>query len=273
MALKQPESSFRAVLRSPRLLFAAMCLLVIAPTTAEDAEQQGLAVAREAKLRDLGFSDSRADLTMLLYTSDGSEVRRTMRQRVLEVADDGDKNILVFDRPRDLKGTAILTFTRRVGPDDQWLYLPALDRVKRISSADKSGPFMGSEFAYEDLGSQEVEKFNYRYLGEDTLSEPCHKVERIPVDPRSGYTRQIAWYDQSNYRLQRIDYYDRKNALLKTMELGDYQRYLDKYWRPDWMRMQNHQTGKRTVLQFSNVRFRTGLSARDFTREALARSR
>lgn len=243
-------------------------------TATESSADRGLAIAREADRRDLGFSDSTADLTMLLNLSDSQTITRSMRQMILEVAGDGDKSILVFDRPRDLKGTAILTFTHKVGSDDQWLYLPALKRVKRISSADKSGPFMGSEFAYEDLASQEVEKYSYRYLGEqDIAAEPCFEVERTPVDPKSGYTRQVAWYDQSEYRLRRIDYYDRKGELLKTMMLTGYRQYLQKYWRPDTMHMSNHQSGKSTVLQFGNYQFRVGLADKDFNRNALSRMR
>ncbi|NND69827.1 MAG: outer membrane lipoprotein-sorting protein, partial [Halioglobus sp.] len=212
----------RTILRALLPALLGNLLLVGLPAWAEDAATRGLAVAVEADARDTGFGNSTADLTMVLYNSAGDEIRRTMRQRILEVTEDGDHSVLVFDRPRDLKGTAILTHTHKVGNDDQWLYLPALDRVKRISSSDKSGPFMGSEFAYEDLASVEVEKYTYRYVGEDTLTQKCHVVERLPVDPRSGYSRQVAWYDQDHYRVLRVDYYDRKNELLKTMELTGY---------------------------------------------------
>jgi hypothetical protein len=241
---------------------------------ASSPEERGLAIAVEADRRDTGFGDTAADLSMILQLSADDIVERNMRQMILEVDGDGDKSIMVFDRPLDLKGTAILTFTHKVGNDDQWLYLPALKRVKRISSADKSGPFMGSEFAYEDLASQEVEKYSYRYLhDEDCEGEPCYVVERIPVDQRSGYSRQVTWIDQSEYRLRRIDYYDRKGDLLKTMTLGGYQRYLDQYWRADELMMINHQSGRSTLLRFHDYSFRTGLTDRDFNRSALARMR
>ena len=246
----------------------------LAAEEAADVQARGLSVARAADAADAGFADSTADLTMVMQASSGSTIRREMRQLTLEVDDDGDKSILVFDRPRDLKGTAILTHTHRTGPDDQWLYLPALKRVKRISSADKSGPFMGSEFAYEDLASQEVEKYSYRYLREETLGDTlCDVIERIPVDSKSGYTRQIAWYDQAEHRLQRVEYYDRKDSLLKTMNVVNYQLYLDAFWRPDELQMTNHQTGKSTALIFRNYRLQVGLKASDFNRNALSRMR
>jgi outer membrane lipoprotein-sorting protein len=259
-----------------RSLFAVICLAIwSAPVMSEEsAAEQGLAIALEADRRDSGFGDTTVNLAMLLNLSGTEEVRREMRQLTLEVEGDGDKRIMVFDRPRDLKGTAILTFTHKVGNDDQWLYLPALKRVKRISAADKSGPFMGSEFAYEDLSSQEIEKYAYTYLRDEPVEdEPCFVVERVPVDPKSGYFRQVTWVDQSEYRLRRVDYYDRKGELLKTMTLADYSQHLDQYWRPGKMIMDNHQNGKRTTLIFEDYRFRTGLSDSDFNRSALSRIR
>jgi outer membrane lipoprotein-sorting protein len=254
----------------------AMCFFILCGPVAlaESDVDKGMAIAVEADQRDNGFGDTSVDLTMLIAASPEDITTREMRQMVLEVADDGDKSIMVFDRPRDLKGTAILTFTHKSDADEQWLYLPALKRVKRISSADKSGPFMGSEFAYEDLSSQEVEKYSYRYLRDETINgEPCFVVERVPTDKNSGYTRQITWVDQSQYRLQRVDYYDRKNSLLKSMVPVDYQQYLDRYWRPGEMIMTNHQTGKSTTLKFRDYQFRTGLQDSDFTPSAISRIR
>jgi outer membrane lipoprotein-sorting protein len=240
----------------------------------DNAAAKGLEIAREASRRDDGFGDTTALLSMIMETSNTQTISREMRQKVLEVADDGDKIIMVFDRPRDLKGTAILTFTHKIEPDEQWLFLPALKRVKRISSADRSGPFMGSEFAYEDLSSQEVEKYRYKYLQDEPCNDQvCFVVERTPVDPKSGYTRQVTWVDQDEYRLQRVDYYDRKNELLKTMTASGYQQFLERYWRPGELLMTNHQTGKSTTLRFTDYRFRVGLKDSDFSPNALSRIR
>jgi outer membrane lipoprotein-sorting protein len=258
---------------------AAMCwgiglVLIAGPGLASPAADKGLAIAVEADKRDLGFKDNTADLTMLLTISPTEQITRTMQQMVLEVDGDGDKSIMVFDRPRDLKGAAILTFTHKAGTDDQWLYLPALKRVKRISAADKSGPFMGSEFAYEDLASQEVEKYTYEFKGEESLEgDACFVVERIPVDKKSGYSRQVTWFDQDHYRLRRVDYYDRKGDLLKTLTLSGYQQYLQRYWRPNEMLMTNHQTARSTLLKFDNYQFQVGLLDKDFTQSALSRIR
>ena len=239
-----------------------------------DDEARGLEIALEADRRDTGFDDFTADMTMILRNRHGQKSTREIRNRTKEVDGDGDKALIIFDQPRDVKGTAFLNYTHATGPDDQWLYLPALKRVKRIASNNKSGPFMGSEFAYEDISSQEVEKYTYKYLRDETLDGADHfVVERYPTDKNSGYTRQVAWYDQAEYRLQKVEYYDRKDDLLKTLTYHDYQQYLDQYWRAARMEMVNHQTGKSTTLQWRDYEFRTGLTDRDFDQNTLKRAR
>ncbi len=154
------------------------------------------------------------------------------------------------------------------------MYLPALKRVKRISSGNKSGPFVGSEFAYEDLVSQEVDKYEYRWLRDEQCGDlECAVVERYPRYENSGYTRQIVWWDKEEYRVQKIEYYDRKDALLKTLTYHDYQEYAGEYWRPDRMAMVNHQNGKSTDLVFEEWTFGAGVSDNEFTASRLRRAR
>ncbi|NNF01314.1 MAG: outer membrane lipoprotein-sorting protein, partial [Bacteroidia bacterium] len=191
----------------------------------------------------------------------------------MEVPGDGDKSIIVFDTPKDVKGTASMTYSHKVGDDDQWLYLPAIARVKRISSSNKSGPFMGSEFAFEDLSSQEVEKYTYKYIGEEKANGvDCYKVERYPVATTSGYKRNIVWFNKSNYRPEVIEFYDRKDALLKTLTFSNYKSYLSKYWRAGTMKMVNHQNGKETLLEFGEYKFGIDLTEEDFSQNSLKRA-
>lgn len=241
---------------------------------AETADEKGLAIAVEADKRDEGFGDSTANMTMELRNKQGDTSIRYIRIKTLEVIGDGDKSMSIFDEPADVKGTAFLTFSHAVEPDEQWLYLPALKRVKRINSKNKSGPFMGSEFAYEDIASQEVEKYTYKYLRDETLNGiDCFVIERYPAYEHSGYTRQVGWINKAEYRPEKIVFYDRKDTLLKTLTYSGYQQYLDKYWRADEMHMENHQTGKSTRLTWSNYQFRTGLDDSDFNKNSLKRAR
>jgi outer membrane lipoprotein-sorting protein len=253
-------------------LFSLLFPLVAA---AETPEEKGLAIAQEANRRDTGFGNSTANMLMVLRNRHGQESVRKIRVRTLEVEADGDKSLSIFDNPKDLKGTAFLTFSHKVRDDDQWLYLPALKRVKRISSRNKSGSFMGSEFAYEDISSQEVEKYTYKWIRDEVHDgQECFVIERYPVDKKnSGYTRQVTWTDKSEYRTLKVDFYDRKNSLLKTLTFKGYQKYLDTYWRPDEMNMVNHQNGKSTKLVLSNYKFRVGLKDRDFNKASLKRAR
>jgi hypothetical protein len=237
-------------------------------------ENRGRDIALEADRRGSGYGDLRARLTMVLRNRHGDERTRQMRIRVLEGTAGGDRTLLVFDRPRDLSGTALLTHANPDGGDDQWLYLPALKRVKRIAASGQSGSFMGSEFAYEDIGSQEVEKYRYRFHGEDTLDgEHSLVVERVPLDGGSGYSRQLVWFDSEAYRVLQIEYYDRRGDRLKTLRLHGYRLYVECLWRPDVMEMVNHQTGKSTTLTWEEYEFDTGLRERDFERGALGRVR
>ena len=249
-------------------------LAVTGEVAALTPEERGLEIATEQDQRDLGFADFTTDMQMILRNRHGQESTRVMRNRTLEVEGDGGKLLIIFDQPRDVKGTAFLSFTHAVGADDQWLYLPALKRVKRISSNNKSGPFLGSEFAYEDFSSQEVGKYTYRYLrDEDYNGMPCFVLERYPVDKKSGYTRQIGWLDQAEYQFRKVEFYDRKDELLKTLTFEGYEQYLDKHWRPNLMRMVNHQTGKSTDLVWNNYKFRNDFTDRDFDRNSLQRVR
>ncbi len=255
-----------------RPLALILCLIAFS-ALAETPEEKGLAIAQESDRRDQGFGDSTVDLEMVLKNRHGEESRRKLRIATLEVRSDGDKGLSIFDQPADVKGTALLTFSHKVADDDQWLYLPALARVKRIASANKSGSFMGSEFAYEDIGSQEVEKYTYKYLREETYEGvPCLVMERYPVSPYSGYKRELAWIDKAEYRSFKIEYYDRKDSLLKTLTWKDYKQYLNKHWRAAEMYMLNHQSGKSTLLKWNNYKFRVGLKDADFNEASLKRA-
>jgi outer membrane lipoprotein-sorting protein len=239
-------------------------------------EAQGLAVATEADLRDQGFNDSTAALKMILENAHGQTSTRSLKIKTLEVIDpdQGDKTLTVFDEPRDVSGTALLSFAHITTPDDQWLYLPALKRVKRIASANKSGPFMGSEFAYEDFTAQELKKYKYKFLRKEACGDlECYVLEQYPVYEHSGYTKMVAWIDVEEFRNQKIDFYDRKESLLKTLTFSKYEKYKDKHWRPLDMYMVNHQTGKKTRLSYTNYQFQTGLADGDFNRDKLKQVR
>ncbi len=131
---------------------------------------------------------------------------------------------------------------------------------------------MGSEFSYEDLSSFEIEKYQFDYLKDEVVDGmDCFLLEQKPVDKNSGYTRELVWLDKAEYRPVKIEYYDRKNALLKVLTLSDYTRYQNKFWRAHTLNMVNKQTGKSTELKTENIEFNTGLKDRDFNKNVLTR--
>jgi outer membrane lipoprotein-sorting protein len=272
--MKSVHLRYNSFLTAGIALFLLVLLIPVC-ILAETAEKKGLAIATEADKRDSGYGDSTASMLMILRNRHGQESRREMRYRTFEVPGDGDKSLTIFDSPKDVKGTAFLNYTHKNGDDDQWLYLPALKRVKRISSRNKAGSFMGSEFAYEDIASQEIEKYSYKWLRDELFQGmECFVVERYPVDRKnSGYKKQIAWIDKDEYRTWQVEYFDRKDAHLKTMTMAGHEKYIGLYWRPAAMHIVNHQTGKSTELHFSGYRFNVGLTDDDFNKNSLKRAR
>lgn len=236
-------------------------------------QNKGVEIAKAADTADAGYGAYEVELLMLLKNANGQESSREMNTKTLEVVGDGDKSLITFESPRDVKGTAMLTFSHKVESDDQWLFLPSIKRVKRISSSNKSGPFMGSEIAYEDLGSQEVEKYTYKYIEESSLNgAKVAIVERYPVDTKSGYSKHKAYYNlDKNYRIEKLEFYDRKGSLLKTMDYNNYKQYKNKYWRAGELYVVNHQSDKETRLVFKDFNFDVSLDEDDFSENSLKR--
>jgi len=237
--------------------------------------QQGRKIFEEKDRLDSGYQDLQVDLEMILRDRRGGESRRALAISQLEMPDAGDRLLVVFDTPKQIRGTALLSYSYAVEPDDQWLYLPAAKRVKRIASQNKSGPFLSSEFAFEDMMLQELDKFEYGLLGREPCGAAfCYRIERRPNDKFSGYSRQEVLLETGSLRVERIEYFDRVERPLKVLQVVDYHQYEGKFWKPGRMLMENLQTGKTTELVWHDYRFATGLTAeRDFTTNSLARAR
>jgi outer membrane lipoprotein-sorting protein len=263
---------------------AVLVLIAVAlpfAAAAETPEEKGLAIAKEAQKRNEGWVDSKVEAKMILGNKQGEKSERDLRLRALEVISDtdGDKSLTYFLSPPDVQGTALLSFTHFKTPDDQWLFLPALKRVKRIASANKSGSFVGSEFAFEDLLAQEVERFTYKYLRdepcptEEAKGLTCFVVERFPTYENSGYTRQVGWTDKKDYQIRKIEFFDRKAEHSKTLTFTDHRQYLGKYWRAHTLVMENLQTSKKTTLAFGNFELNAKVDQSEFDPDALSRLR
>ena len=273
------------------LTASALALLAIASAHAQTPEQlasddpkvRGYAIAERSDKTDAGFGASSVNLTMTLTDLRGRETIRELQIDTFEKQGEGngDWSLTRFFSPPDVEGTALLSQARILDSDNQWLYLPALRRVKRISSSNKSGPFVGSEFAFEDLTSNELGKYEYIYLGTETLENSgaettegeiiVDKLQCNPLYERSGYTKLYCYFDVETYQARRLEFFDRGGNLLKTLDLLDYRQYPDGYYRSHRQVMQNHLTGKSTILTFGDFDFDVELNRRDFEPSALDR--
>ena len=245
-------------------------LVLASPARAADdaAAERGLELTQRMDTANAGFESDVSEVEMTLVNAHGDRVERRMSIDTLEGDKDGDKSVVAFSFPADVNGTRLLTWTHKKGNDDQWLYMPAIKRVKRISSRSKSGSFMGSEFAYEDMSSQEVEKYTYRYLGDEEFEgRKVWKIQRIPVGD-SGYSRQIGYFDQEYLNPLRVEYFDKKNELLKVGTFSQYQRY-GRHWRVGTIEMANAQTQKKSILVWKTRALGEDLDPEDFESDAL----
>jgi len=235
------------------------------------AEQKGLKIAKIVDKTNTGFKGESSEMTMVLINAYGDRIERRMVSKLKEIRADGDKSIVKFLWPADVKGTKLLTWGHKKGNDDQWLYLPSLRKVKRISSRSKSGAFMGSEFSYEDLGSQEIEKFKHKFLRDAKYKKKqCWVTQRVPVDAKSGYSKQISWIDKSMKQPLKINYYDKKGVLLKVAKFTRY-RKIKGFWRAGKLIMSNKQTKKKSILTWKKRRLKKSFSNYNFSPNRLSK--
>ena len=231
------------------------------------AEQKGQAIAMELGARNAGYHDLGGDVEMVLRDAGGGEAKRHFSIKVLEKPDaaGGDYSLIVFDTPADVKGTAVLSHAKPGSEDDQWLYLPSAHRVKRISSANRTGSFVGSEFSFEDLTGNDGRKYDWKLLGtQPCAAGQCFTVEAALKDPASAYSKRVLTIDTAEIRVQTIDFYDRKGARVKTLTYDNFKKLKNKFWRAQTWTMKNHVSGKSTVVNFTSMRLENGYTANDF---------
>jgi len=231
--------------------------------------QSSLDVAKRSFAVISGYQSSVSQTTMILKNAQGVKNKRKLLIKKLEKSN-GDRSLIRFLYPLDIKNTKLLSF-EQIGKDDkQWLYLPALKRTKRISSRNKSGSFMASEFSYEDIASQNYK--NYSYKGEVKKVKKngvsYFKIERIPKDKNSGYSRQVVYINIKTYLAKFGEYYDRQNRLLKEVSFLKY-RKIKGIYRIQKMNMKNVQNGKSTMLTWDEDKIKVGLKESDFSKRVL----
>ncbi|MBQ4861088.1 outer membrane lipoprotein-sorting protein [Pseudoalteromonas sp. MMG013] len=257
-----------------QLLVVSMTLLLAHNTYASSEQLNAEELMGKRKQHNSGWRSSEVALNMVLTMSNGQQSTRSLRAKALEVIGDGDKSLSVFDTPRDVSGVAFLNHSHVGKLDNQWLYLPSLKRVKRISSNNKSSSFMGSEFSYEDMSSFEVEKYTY---GSAVIAElegkQVYVVESIPKAKSSGYSKLKTWLDTTHYQPLKVEFFDKRGGLLKNLALSGYKKYDNGVWRAHQLRMKNIQNARETELSYQPFNFNIVLNDKDFNKNVLKRVR
>jgi len=249
---------------------SALCLSGPAPATAQ-GELSAEEIMHRVDARDDGDRSIR-ELEMILI--DKNDNRRVRRIRSYS-RDDGEDvhTILFFLEPADVKDTGFLTYDYDAEKDDdQWLYLPALRKTKRIASSDKSGSFMGSDFSYADLTTREVENYDWTLMKEtEVRGSPVWQIQGIPrtqdeID-ETGYLKSIVFVRKDNYVAVRSVNWLEKGGRLKYMDVKKLEQ-IDGIWVPTEIHMTTKKSGEtlhKTVLTIHNVRFGQDLDADFFS--------
>ena len=253
--------------RNRALVMVVPCLVgaqVLVPRLASADEKKGKEIGLKIDKAWSGYASEESEIELELISATGTSVTRKMRGKMREVGSD-EQAAITITWPADTKGTRLLTWNHRGKADDQWLFLPSIKRVKRISARGQTGSFMGSEFTYEDLvNTWWIEKFKYDFVRDQKVgARDTWVVTRIPNNRDSGYSKQVLWIDKEYLSALRIDYYDRKGQLLKTAMAKGFKKYGSK-WRPNRIEMVNRQTGKKSNVSWASRSFGKSLAEGDF---------
>ncbi len=215
--------------------------------------------------------DQTSDLTMTLINKSGAQRVRVIKQFTKDLGE-VEKSIMFFLSPADVKNTSFMSWTYDSDQsDDQWIYLPALRKTKRISSDSKSDYFMGSDFTYDDLGDRKLEDDTHKLLRDETLDgKDCYVVESVSKDEDYMYSKTVVWVNKSNFIGVKKEFYDEDEDLLKILTIKEVEKISD-IWVITNSEMKNVQKNHRTTIILSNIQISTGISDSKFTERMMTR--
>jgi outer membrane lipoprotein-sorting protein len=215
--------------------------------------------------------DQTSDLTMTLINKSGDQRVRKIKQFTKDLGD-VEKSIMFFFSPADVKNTSFMNWTYDSDKsDDQWIYLPALKKTKRISSDSKSDYFMGSDFTYDDLGDRKLEDDTHKLLREETMDgKECYVVESVSKDEDYMYSKTVVWVNKSNFIGVKKEFYDEDEDLLKTLTIKEVEK-ISEIWVITNSEMKNVQKNHRTTIILSKIQINTGISDSKFTERMMMR--
>ena len=252
-------------------LTKSFSLIMILTVMAYAQDITGLDIIQNVYNRPTG-DDMKGDLTMIIENARGNQRVREIKQYVKDFGD-LEKKIMFFTAPADVRNTSFMnwSYTEENRGDDQWIYLPALKKIKRISSDSKSDYFMGSDFTYDDLGDRQPMEDTHTLLREETLDgQETFVVESIPKDKEYMYSRTVTWIVKDSWIGLKKEFYDEDEDLLKILTVNEQLESAGVIILTN-VKMTNVQSGQSTVMSFSNVEVNTGLADNTFTERIMRR--
>ena len=249
-----------------KLFILASCISLLFSSNLLADSLEGKQVAKGVYNLDDG-KDSFAKVKMLLIDKKGRKRLRTLITATKEYGG-VNKSFTRFYTPADIEGTAFLTWENSEGDDDQFLYLPALKRVRRIVSTQKKNRFVNTDFTYEDLQRRKVNQDHHRILDTETYEErPTWVLESVPVDEdNSQYGKRVSWVDQERFIPLKVEYYDKRGKLVKRL-LNRNIKKVDGIWTAMDAEMQDLRKRHRTLMRIDDIQYNTGIPDRVFTKE------
>ena len=254
-----------------KLHILVLSLILLPAITISGAELTGLQIVDNVYNRDTG-KDSKGNLTMSLINSQGNERVRTIKQFIKDFGK-VEKKIMFFMSPADVRNTSFVnwSYTEEGKDDDQWIYLPALKKVKRISSSSKSDYFMGSDFTYDDLGDRQPEADTHKLIREEKFKgEQCYVVESVPKDEEYMYSRTVTWIIKDKWIGLKKEFYDEDEDLLKILSVKKFEK-IEGLWIILHSEMVNVQKKHTTKMELSEVKINSGIPDRQFTERMMKR--
>lgn len=239
------------------------------------AAQSGLDIME--KQRALQRARDEVETSVLkIYSKTGDVKERRLMSYATTPRDGFTKTLLRFLAPRDVENTALLTWEGKGGNDDQWLYLPATRKVKRIATSGKKNRFMDTDFSYEDLRPENLALHTYTLVGAERVDDQdCYVIEARPANEReaadSGYSLRKLWVRKDNYATVKQELYERKGRLEKTTVSRGMVNVKGTLWRAREIEMRDVQAGTRTVMIVESRSLDTGLKDSFFTEAELTR--
>ena len=246
-------------------------LLVVATAVTASAELTGRDIVEKAYNIEQG-DDMTSTLTMTLVNKSGQSRVRVIKQFTKDFGDI-EKSIMFFQSPADVKNTSFMNWSYDADDknDDQWIYLPAIKRVKRISSDSKSDYFMGSDFTYDDLGDRKLDADTHKLLKTEKINDvDCYVVESISKDKEFIYSKTITWIRKDNFIGMKKEFYDEDDELLKTLTIKSVES-VDGFNIITKSEMKNVQKNHKTVISLEDISINSGVQASKFTERMMTR--